>query len=194
MLNFEQCWQVPVGTRLYGLMPAARQCMIPRFLDALRRVSRTSLVTGTRCRQWAATLTQAKCFLMPCCTCRASSLHTISQCTNWGGTIPGKTGEPSHACSHDCSSIHMQRVHPTDPTEYHEVWVWCAKVELSMEDVPFNLRRFQEMEAAKIMMKHRIPVEYRTETYWIWVWTYYKSNIEYVWMCDMGVYIHNNII
>lgn len=37
MLNFEQCWQVPVGTRLYGLMPAARQGMIPWFLHALRR-------------------------------------------------------------------------------------------------------------------------------------------------------------
>ncbi|CAL1142848.1 unnamed protein product, partial [Cladocopium goreaui] len=54
--------RVPVGTRLYGLMPAARY-----------------------------------------------QVQTV------GGTIPGKTGEPSH-------------------------------VELSMEDVPFNLRRFQEME------------------------------------------------
>lgn len=54
--------KVPVGTRLYGLMPAARY-----------------------------------------------QVQTV------GGTIPGKTGEPSH-------------------------------VELSMEDVPFNLRRFQEME------------------------------------------------
>ena len=190
MLNFEQCWQVPVGTRLYGLMPAARQGMIPWFLHALRRAhfacDRYQVQTVGRDPDTSEMLPDALLHLSrPQAFTRFPNVQIEA--------APFLARQGSH---HMPAPMIVQAFICRECIQLTQLNIMRCESDVPRLNCLWRMYRsifvgFKKWRPRRSWWKHRIPVEYRTETYWIWVWTYYKSNIEYVWMCDMGVYIHN---
>lgn len=99
--------QVPVGTKLYGLMPASRQSFTPSLSYKKHILIADHNESALERYQVQTVGRDPDAIRMGTADVELQTLRQFSICRKWaeGGTIPGKKGEPSYVWSQSCFSI-----------------------------------------------------------------------------------------